>query len=100
MQKENKDARQLDYTSLSDVWRELLGDSPAEVEDSQTSAEVVVPTLESDPWSALLCANDVEVVDLQKVHLHMSNQDVEQALQVMQEHPVQYHNETPGSHGL
>ncbi len=93
MQQENKDSRRPIHAPLSDVWRELLGNSSAEVEASQNSVEVVVPELESDPWSALLQANDTEVVDLQQVHLHMSDQDVEQALQVMQEHPAQHKND-------
>jgi hypothetical protein len=43
------------------------------------------PTLESDPWSALLHAKGIEVVDLQQIRLHMSDQDMEQILHIMQE---------------
>jgi hypothetical protein len=89
MQQENKDTRHLIQSPLSDVWQELLGGQPAEVKASQTPAETIIPTLESDPWSALLQANGIEIVDLQQLHLHMSDQDVEQILQIMQEQSAQ-----------
>ncbi len=94
MQNENKD---VDHASLSDVWRELLGGRETEV--SQTSPEAPVPTLKSDPWSALLRAKDIEAIDLQQVQMHLSDQDVEQALQVMQEQPTQAKNDTSDLHG-
>ena len=99
MQNENKDGWP-DHTSLSNVWRELLGSLSAETEVSQTSPEATVPSLKSDPWSALLQAKDVEVIDLQQVQMHLSDQDVEQALQVMQEQPVQSKNDTSDAHDL
>jgi hypothetical protein len=95
MQNENKDA---DHASLSDVWRELLGD--AETAVPQNSTEAPMPALKSDPWSALLRAKDIEVIDLQQVQMHLSDQDVEQALQVMQEQPVQSKNDTSDAHDL
>jgi hypothetical protein len=91
MQNENKDAWP-DHASLSDVWRELLGGTETTV--PPTSTEAPMPALKSDPWSALLQAKDIEVVDLQQVQMHLSDQDVEQALQVMQEQPVQSKNDT------
>ncbi|HEV2660684.1 MAG TPA: hypothetical protein VGU68_08760 [Ktedonobacteraceae bacterium] len=95
MQNENNDG---DHTSLSDVWRELLGGRETEV--SPTSPEAPVPTLKSDPWSALLRAKDIETVDLQQVQMHLSDQDVEQALQIMQEQPIQSKNDTLDGHDL
>ncbi len=53
------------------------------------SSEATLPTLEVDPWSALLHAQGVEVVDLQHIHLSISDQEVEQMLQIMQEQPEQ-----------
>ncbi len=69
----------------SEVWLELLGkqtDTPV--------ASSTVPALKSDPWRSLLLTNGVKVVDLQKVHLPMSDQDVEQMLQGMQEQSAQH----------
>jgi hypothetical protein len=68
---------------LSEVWRELLGTS------ASAPAEAIIPMLESDPWSELLRAKGVEIVDLRQVPLHISDQDMEQVLSIMQEHPVQ-----------
>ncbi len=100
MQQENKDTRRLIQSPLSDVWQELLGGNPIEVKAPLTPAEARIPTLESDPWSALLHANGVEIVDLQQLRLHMSDKDVEQALQIMQEHSVQDTNNNTGSGDL
>jgi len=73
---------------LSDVWRELLG---ARVSDKPLRAsspnDAPIPILEADPWSALLHAHGVEVVDLQHMHLQISDQEVEQILQVMHDTP-------------
>ena len=68
---------------LSDVWRELLGDRACEKQLLAFPDDAAIPTLEVDPWSALLQANGVEVVDLQHLHLQISDQEVEQILQVM-----------------
>lgn len=95
MQNENKDA---DHASLSDVWRELLGGRETEV--SPTSPEAPVPTLKSDPWSELLRAKDIEAIDLQQVQMHLSDQDVEQALQIMQEQPIQPKNDPSDGHDV
>ena len=103
MHKENKDEnKQQEYISqsserisgmeifctppldqLSDVWRELLGNHGNEKLVPAFPSDVPIPTLEVDPWSALLQANGVEVVDLQHIHLQISDQEVEQLLEVM-----------------
>lgn len=70
---------------LSDVWRELLGNRGYEKLGPAFPGDTPIPTLEVDPWSALLQANGVEVVDLQSMHLQISDQEVEQLLQVMHE---------------
>ncbi len=72
---------------LSAVWRELLGGPPPAGNEPSASAEI--PTLKSDPWSSLVHEDGVKVVDLQKNHLRMSDGDVEQILQRMEEQPVQ-----------
>jgi hypothetical protein len=89
MQKDQHDP--LHELELTDVWKELLGhpvqqdvvgqNEPAKPADSN------IPTLESDPWSELVHAEGTEVVDLHAIRLQMSDQDVEEALQVMQEEP-------------
>ena len=75
------------WDGLSDVWRELLGKREYEKPISAFPSDVPIPTLEVDPWSALLQANGVEVVDLQSIHLQISDQEVEQMLQVMHDNP-------------
>jgi len=74
---------------LSSAWLELLGQHRNTV---GLSDEIVgaIPALASDPWSSLLRGGGVETVDLQKVHLPMNAQDVEQILQLMQEQSVQH----------
>ena len=72
---------------LSDVWRELLGNRVYEKPLSDFPDDAAIPTLEVDPWSALLKANGIEIVDLQRMHLHISDQEVEQMLQVMPDDP-------------
>jgi len=73
-------------SELSAIWQELLGIQP----DTNTvqPGELPPSPLESDPWSELLHAKGIEVIDLQQMHLHMSDQDVEEILQVMQEQPA------------
>ncbi|HEY7418051.1 MAG TPA: hypothetical protein VH593_22915 [Ktedonobacteraceae bacterium] len=80
---------------LSDVWRELLGHSTGEAASTPSSSPEeaspegeTIPTLESDPWNELTQAKGTEVVDVEAIHLGVDDQDVEQALQVMQEHSV------------
>ncbi len=67
---------------LNDVWRELLGSQCPQ--DSRLHGQEA-PVLSADPWNALAQARGVEEVDLQQIDLHVSDQEVEQALQVMQE---------------
>lgn len=89
MQQENKRQEVFAEQELSEAWRELLNCQPAVDEPVQAlPTEASIPTLESDPWSALVQAKGVEMVDLHKLHLHMSDQDVEQLLQLMQEQPT------------
>lgn len=84
MQQENMNTS--GQSQLSEIWQELLGSRLGE-QAQTSSSEATIPVLASDPWSALLHAKGVEMVDLHEVHLHMSDQDVEQALQIMQEQP-------------
>ena len=109
MQEENKKPKNKKdslpaLSDLSSIWQELLGIQPADAtaqitpdEVQKTPDEVVIPSFDSDPWSALLHASGVEVIDLQKVNLHVSDQDVEQMLEIMQEQPVQRPKDEPGS---
>lgn len=71
---------------MSDIWRELLGRSPSKIENTAPDEEV--PLLKSDPWSELLQSGGIEIINVQQVHLDMSELDVEQALQVMQEDSI------------
>jgi hypothetical protein len=76
MQKENNPTQ----VELSTIWLELLG--------QQTQASVGeenIPMLESDPWSHLLHEQGATVLDLQHGSLHMSDLEVEQLLQQLQE---------------
>lgn len=84
MQKENNDPQSA-QPELSQVWQELLGHHPGDTGMPAPAGDMSIPTLESDPWSELLHAKGVEVVDLQAIHLQMSDQDLEQVLQIMQE---------------
>lgn len=91
MQKDH-DKKKQEYGELSAVWQELLGGKPGDAdteEPAEEEAEAAIPTIESDPWSTLVHAKGVETVDLEKLHLHMSEQDVEQMLEVMREQPAQ-----------
>lgn len=69
-------------SELSPVWQELLG---GRANDPGTSGEMGIPVLESDPWRELLREHGVEIIDLQEMHLQISDQDVEEALQIMRE---------------
>lgn len=75
-------------TGLSETWRKLLGSQPA----GEAGADPVEPVqpLVGDPWNDLQRARGMQPVDLQKIRLHdlhatMNNDDVEHALDVMQE---------------
>ena len=87
--------------TLSETWHELLGIHPLESlvdgEGVEGVAAPVVPmelsSLE-DPWSKLLHEQGVEMVDLQHselatVHITLSEVEVEQALQIMQEQTIE-----------
>ncbi|MBX5450698.1 hypothetical protein [Thermogemmatispora sp.] len=89
-------AQRLEELELSETWRQLLGwaDQPEqEKAGEQPFAEpVVIEPLPNDPWSELVQTRGTEVIDLQRLHAShepLSEQDVEQALQVIQEQPVQ-----------
>ncbi|HZO75873.1 MAG TPA: hypothetical protein VFB60_26980 [Ktedonobacteraceae bacterium] len=69
-------------SELSPVWQELLG---GRVNNPATPGEMGIPVLESDPWRELLREHGVEIIDLQEMHLQISDQDVEEALQIMRE---------------
>ena len=72
---------------LSYVWRELLGSRAYEGPLTAVPGDAPIPTLDAYPWSALLQAHGVEVIDLQHIHLHISDQEVERLLQVMHDDP-------------
>jgi hypothetical protein len=82
---------------LSYVWRELLGSCAYEKPSAALPGDVPVPILDVDPWSALLQANGVEVVDLQHMHLQISDQEVEQLLRVMPDDPDSRDNSPLGA---
>ncbi len=69
------------HMELSKTWLELLGKHI----DAPLTNNGLLPALESDPWSSLVQAQDVKTVDLQQVHLPMSDEDVEQLLHYMQD---------------
>src|SRR5579863_9410813 len=89
-----------DNSELSDIWRNLLcvsASGSANDTDSTSSAigniaQSPVPVV-ADPWGELLHAQGVEIVDLQQCYPHrpqtvrvaFSEQEVEQALQILQE---------------
>jgi len=94
--------------TLSETWHELLGIHPLEnlvdgerVEGVEGVTASAVPTglsepssFVEDPWSELLHAQGVEMVDLQRsglatVHVSLSEVEVEQVLQMMQEQIVE-----------
>ncbi len=82
-----------DESELSDIWRKLLGiceNGIASETDHIAQSPAHVPVV-ADPWSELLHVQGVEVVDLQPcrsqtIQVSFSEQEVEQALQIMQEH--------------
>lgn len=83
-------------SELSPVWQELLG---GRVNDPATPGEMGIPMLESDPWRELLREHGVEIIDLQKKHLQMSDQDVEEALQIMREQAADGRKDGPDPTG-
>ncbi len=101
MQSEKKQSSS-NNMELSNIWQELLGEQSLDAENSPTASESTsveeveqmqeattpteaIPTLPSDPWSELVLARGTEMIDLSQLQLHMSDQDVEQILQLMQE---------------
>ena len=86
------------HDELSDIWQKLLGIHSTGKEVS--SDTVLIPSsLADDPWSQLLQAQGARIVDLQHTHLQetqisLSELEVEQALQIMQEQPVRGKNQT------
>ncbi|GHO75469.1 hypothetical protein KSD_32400 [Ktedonobacter sp. SOSP1-85] len=70
---------------LSATWQELLGKRGDGIDGEQGKEPFEVPVLSSDPWSELLQTRGNEELDLQQIHLDMSAQDLERALQLMQE---------------
>lgn len=100
MQEENDERlreqyRKADQAELSNVWRELLGLRPGEdgVPGSSVFSRQVIPTLEGDPWMKLLEAENIELLDLQQVHLPISEGEVDEVLQLMQEQAAQDQSE-------
>ncbi len=83
---EDRETQFIHHIELSKTWLELLG---KQVDAPQASASSI-PALESDPWSSLVQAQDVKTIDLQKVHLPMSDSDVEQLLHHMQDQSTQH----------
>ncbi len=93
---------------LSDTWLKLLGTAPTgtqeigETVETPTNIDSVAVTpsmLADDPWSELTLGQGVEMVDLQDlrladVHISLSEMEVEQALQIMQEQPTKNSNQT------
>jgi hypothetical protein len=80
-----------DQAELSNVWKELLGLRPGEdhVPTSSASFQQAIPLFEGDPWTRLLEAENIEMLDLQQAHLSISECEVEQMLQLMQEQTAQ-----------
>jgi hypothetical protein len=97
----HSDALQPNNPELSNAWRALLGIqvaggqtdilsslSPDEAQPDTTMMDMISP-IASDPWNQLLHTQGIEVVDLQRVHLPISESELEQALRLMQEQPAE-----------
>jgi|SRR5436305_3461888 len=95
--KDNNKLNRYKDESLGEIWRELLGTYTLETRADRE--EEVVPTAPADdPWSQLLHIQEEEMVDLQQarlttVHVSLSEAEMERALQVMQEQPVEDHDQ-------
>lgn len=73
-------------SELSEVWLELLGRLPeSETATASAESDATIPVLQTDPWNDLLHVRGVEEIDLQHAQLQVSDQEVEQVLQMMQE---------------
>ncbi len=91
--KDNNNSNRCRDEMLSETWRELLGAYTLETREDG-GEEVAPTTLVDDPWSQLQQVKGVEMVDLQQVrlatvHVSLSEAEMERALQVMQEQPVE-----------
>jgi hypothetical protein len=91
LQEENQDMKKENVspssqTELSATWLELLGKQHPS--DQGAQPEGAVPPLASDPWNSLSQAQGIKIVDLQRDHLQISDQEVEQMLQLIQEEPA------------
>ncbi|HZT98525.1 MAG TPA: hypothetical protein VFA10_02625 [Ktedonobacteraceae bacterium] len=84
MQEEQKDSVSA-QSELSETWQQLLGGHSASNDIPRDPAEATIRSVDVDPWQALSHAKGVEIIDLQQLHLHINDQDVEQVLQVMEE---------------
>ncbi len=84
MQEEQNDTLRA-QPEVSEPWQPLSRDHPASSPMPVAPAESARSSVDVDPWQALIHAKGIEVVDLQQLHLHISDQDVEQVLQVMEE---------------
>jgi hypothetical protein len=101
MQSQEKNEKQQPATELdsaqsqelSEAWRALLGLPPApRTESTVRQADPAAQELpqSSDPWSELVQVRGMETVDLQKIRLRelypaASDEDVEHALNIIQE---------------
>ena len=91
-QKSAAQAGQHQDPQLSETWRDLLGlQAAGEAKDApQADPAGQVQPLASDPWSHLQHAQGMQPVDLQNIRLHdlhaaATDDDVEHALDLMQE---------------
>ena len=84
----------LDDSELNDIWRNLLGvyDKVFADDSEHASGHVAQAPISvaADPWGELLHAQGIELIDLQQHHpqtvqVSFSEQEVEQALQFLQE---------------
>ena len=84
----------LDDNELNDIWRNLLGVPDSALVNETENATVIFAQspapIAADPWGELLHAQGIELVDLQQHHpqtvqVSFSEQEVEQALQFLQE---------------
>lgn len=85
MQEEKKDDNISAQLKLSKIWQELLGHCAIEASTQAIPAEAATPAVHADPWYDLLHGKGVEIIDLQRLSLHISDQDVDRLLQVIQE---------------
>ncbi len=83
-------------SELNDIWRSLLGvqdKTPSVAPDngSEMAVQLSLPQpAVADPWAELLQSHGIELVDLQQhrpqtIQVSFSEQEVEQALQCLQE---------------